>query len=512
MAIRQAWKYEKDFFGKRHRKYYFENIFGADVADMKTFRALKIKLERDYLAFFGGLNKSYQRGEFKKLAKESVDIALATISILDYMIDSGAINDETIGAVATNVGNLNASKDFFISKSKEVKALKDRMGQVESETGVSAEALNISKEAITSGAKREKKKLKEGVLPFLGRTAPRTAALGGQLARAGAAALGPAYPIAQVAGGALSDIFGIGRGIAQKVGERRERKLGRALQPMAHALPQASLRGVGQARVTGAVLPKVVEQRKKVGQATLTEFFNKGAFRAKWTRQLLKSMKKAGTGRGFGLGGLVGKFKGLAAVLLPLLGKAGLIAALGLVSAGAADRLSKLGSKFIELGEVTTNVRKALQKQAELQRKFNAKIDAITAAKRAAFEKTGKEAVGITSIFMDKMQTREDLLKIAPSIIKNPFILPSSDETTKIEQGRRGRRMDLSTAPTSPGSPRDRDIVGVDRLSSAIDALTKKLGEESRTQATIKESGIGNPFDSADPWINNYAGANLELN
>jgi len=525
MAIRQSWKFEKDYFGKRHRKYFLENIFGADTADMKTFRALKTKLERDYLGFFESLQKSYQRGEFKKLAKDSVGIAQATISILDHMIDSGAINDKTVGAVVTNIGNLNASKDFFVEKSGEVQALKNRMSQIESETGVSAEALNVSEEVVTSGAMREKKKLKEGALPFLGRTMPKTAALGGELLQAGAAALGPLYPLAQMAGGAASDLFGLGRGISQKLGERKERRLGASLTPMAHALPQAAIQGVGRARTVGAALPKEVAQRKKVGKDTLIEFFNKGAFQAKWTKQLLNSLKKSSKGGGlFGALGLLGLLKGFGIALLPLIGTAGLIAGLGLASVGAADRLIKLGSKLAEFGEVSANVSRSLAKQHELQEKYNAMINAIIIAKKESFEETGKEAAEITASLKDRMETRENLLKIAPTTIKDPFIhtttgvdrkatiLPPPGEVTKIEQDRRGRKRDLSTAPSSPSSTRDAEGgASTDRLSSAIDALTKKLGSGDRPAANIKESSLGDPFDSSDVLLNKYVGADLSL-
>jgi len=524
MAIRQSWRYEKDFFGKRHRKYFLENIYGADIADMKTFRALKTKLDKDYLLFFEGLDRSYQRGEFKKLAKESIAIVHATTALLDHMIDTGSITDESVGAVATNIGNLNASRDFFVGKSEEVKALKGRMEQVEAETGVSPAALSVSEEVVTTGAKREKKKLKEGVVPFLGRTLPRTVSLGKELATSVAAALGPVYPLAQMAGGAAADIFSLGRGISQKLGERKEQKMATSLQPLAHGLPASALQGLGQARGMGPILPRVVEQRKKTGQATLMEFFNKGAFRAKWTKELLKNMKKTGSGKGFGLGGLASKFMGLGAALLPLLGTTGLIAGLGLVSVGATDRLSKLGSKLSELGEVTANVRRSLQKQAELQRKFNDKINAIILAKKKSFEKTGKEAATVTATLKDKMQMRADLLKAAPSTIRNPFIdsttgvdkkvfiLPPPGEVTKIEQGRRDRNRELSTSPTSPGSPRGEDTAGqINKLSSAIEALIKKLGKDGQVQATIKERSIGDPFDSSDVLLNKYVEADLSL-
>jgi len=510
MAIRQSWRYEKDFFGKRHRKYFLENIYGADIADMKTFRALKTKLDKDYLLFFEGLDRSYQRGEFKKLAKESIAIVHATTALLDHMIDTGSITDESVGAVATNIGNLNASRDFFVGKSEEVKALKGRMEQVEAETGVSPAALSVSEEVVTTGAKREKKKLKEGVVPFLGRTLPRTVSLGKELATSVAAALGPVYPLAQMAGGAAADIFSLGRGISQKLGERKEQKMATSLQPLAHGLPASALQGLGQARGMGPILPRVVEQRKKTGQATLMEFFNKGAFRAKWTKELLKNMKKTGSGKGFGLGGLASKFMGLGAALLPLLGTTGLIAGLGLVSVGATDRLSKLGSKLSELGEVTANVRLGEKLRDALKRgDEKARKEAVEAIKQSELIRVREENQKI-GIYQDWKAGVGSLFGGRDR--KKAIILPLSGEVTKIEQGRRDRNRELSTSPTSPGSPRGEDIVGqINKLSSAIDALTKKLGKDGQVQATIKERSIGDPFDSSDVLLNKYVEADLSL-
>lgn len=527
MAIRQSWRFEKNMFGKRHRKYFLENIFGADVADMQTFRALKIKLSKDYLGFFSGLDKSYERGPHKKMAHESVVITLATMSVLDTMIDSGVVNEETVGITADNINNLNASRDFFVEQAEQVKALKARIDKVESETGISAQGLNITDDMVTTGAKRERKKQREGVAGFLGRTAPRTAALGGELARAtGVAALGPAFPLAQVAGGALADIFGVGRGLAQKVGERREGKLGSRLRPLSYNLPEAAVRGVGASRGLGAALPKVDQQRRKTGAATLTDFFNKGAYKAKWTKNLLAEMKKSNKQGGkAGMGGLSGLFGRLRSSILPLVGKAGLLAALGSGAGVSAVKAGQLVGKLGEYLEVQGNLSKHLKKQAALQEKFNNKLNKALSEKVKEAEEGTEKLSEISTTIRSKMESRSQALQLAPSKIRDPFsggsyikktgvVLTDSGDTQldKIEKKLQNGGQGYRRFPDRLSSPDDSALSDqISKLSSSIEALASKKDKQANVPAVIKESGVGNPYDNSDDVLKGYSGGNIEL-
>jgi hypothetical protein len=510
MAIRQSWRFEKDIFGKKHRKYFLENIFGADVADMQTFRALRTKLSKDYLGFFNGLDKSYERGEHKKMAQKSVEITLATISVLDTMINSGIINAETVGITADNVDNLNASRDFFVAQAEQVKALKARMDKIEAETGISAQGLNIAREMVTTGAKRERKRQREGVASFLGRTAPRTAALGGELARAtGVAALGPAFPLAQVAGGALADIFGVGKGLVQKFGERREKKLGARLRPLAHDLPGATVRGVAQARGLGAVLPKVEQQRRKTGAATLTDFFNKGAYKAKWTKNLLKEMKQANKRRKNGLFGLGGIFGRLRTSILPLLGKAGLLAALGAATVVSTVKIGQLTNKIIDFVGVQGKITKSLEKQYGLQEKFTNKLAVVLSEKVKVAEKGTKELSEVNTLIRSRMEIRSRALQLAPSKIQDPFV-QLDDIENRFNRGGPG----IQRIPDRLASPGGSVLASqVEKLATSIEILSQKMEKQARGQERpmIKESGVGNPYDNSDDVLKGYSGGNIEL-
>ena len=517
MAIRQSWKFEKDAFGQRHRRYFLENVFGADVADMKTFRALKTKLEKDYLGFFNGLDKSYERGEFKKMAKESVGMVLATLNILSSMIDSGNIDAETVGAVVNNVGNLNASKDFFVAQSEEVKALRGRMDKVEQDTGISAASLNISKKVISKGARREQRKLKEGAIPFLKRTMPHTVSTGASLATAaGVAALGPMFPIAKMAAGAATDIFGLGKGIAEKFSTRGEKRAGAGLVPSAYSFSQGAGEKVQAARGAGTALPRMrqAEQRQsKAGVGVLKAFFNKGAYQAKWTKALLKETVKAGKKKKGDTSGLLSKIGAVGKTLIPM--------AITAVTAVATVKTA------FDLKTAVSNYNKAKKYQMEAERRHHkvwmAAMERQTKWAVAQFEKN-KVAIEESSKIINRITGRDDILSGMPSQIDSAFSKPFTDrkrmqrESTELlyeikDKGaeslsieKRQRFLELA----------GRDVPETQvELLAAVKALAAVVGELSKGQKVetggpgIREPSVGNPFDQSDPLIVDYSKADL---
>jgi len=520
MYPKRSWKYEKDVFGKKHRQYFLNNVFGADVYDMKTFRALKRKLERDYKGFFGSLNKLYERGEFKNVAKESLSLTNRVVNLIDSMIESGAINKKEVDIIVQHVGMLNERRDILVQKSGEVKALKGKLSTIESSTGIRPEDLNITGKIVRSGARREAKKGREGVLPFLKRTMPKTSGLAGEVfGGVATAGFGPFTPLAKMVGGAGSDIFGLGKGIFQKFGERNERKLGGNLRSVASQLSEGEVGGIGGARGIGTGLLHSVETKgRKVNSDALFDFYNKGAYRAKWTKELLKKTKAGDKEKG----GILDILKSALGGVGKVLGSGGLVAG-GAVVTGTL--LVKLGKQLIKYEKALDAARKARRKALEFELKQNQKIlDKFNASMDEM-----KKDVPIVDRITERIQTRENLLGYAPEKVSNKaFIMPPMDEMKKIQEGstriineiQKGGVESLSVnqqkeflmlaGATVPASQEEL-LSEVKKLANIMTEMNKTVKESNkRSSPNIKEPGIGNPWNSSDPFSNSFSTGNLE--
>jgi len=407
-------------FTKKYLRKYLRQGFGADISDMKFFRALKMKLSRDYIQFFNNLNKAYTKGPYKKLASESITLISQTIVLLEHIIGMGVIDKEKVNEIIENVEQLNARRDIIVEKSLEVKALKNRLESIQKTTGITPEALNITKEIIRKGAREEVRKKRKGVVPFLRRGMPRTAALTAEMGKGLAAGfLGPFYPIASILGVPakepfypIASILGVpakellglvGRSLTQ----RRERKLTEKLLPLSWGLPAEEIRRIYRARQVGPPLSSMVRRvapplgstfqrvgpplgstgrrvEKRAWVSVLVDFFNRGAYKAKWTKELLKRIKGVKKG---GLAGLLGatgltavlaalklKFLSLGKAMIPLLGNAGKFALLVGAIAFAANRLKELFGKFGEYQRVKQAVEAEIEKQKKLQAKYKEQL------------------------------------------------------------------------------------------------------------------------------------------
>jgi hypothetical protein len=520
--VRRGWKYEKDVFGRKHRKYFLENVFGADVFDMKTFRALRVKMSRDYVGFFRELNRRYERGEFKSVAQESQKIARQVIIILDGMIDSGVIDKRDVDAVVERVDFLNEQKDRIVEKSGQVKALKGRLTNIEQETGITPEALGVTESIIRRGAKREIQKGREGALPFLKRTTPRTLGLGREIfGGVGAAALGPFAPLARMVGGMGGDILGLGKGLLQKVGERKERRLGRMLAPLSGGIPREGAMGglgfAGRGRTSASHTARTA--RRKEGSSVLMDFFNRGAYKARWTKQLLKSMKGIGdAGKGLA-GGLLDKLKGAAGGFLPAAGKAAGVVALGVGMKLATDKFLELRDAVSEYIRTKRSEQEAQDRAFESWKTWMQHLEGLIAR-----SKVDQKAIDQVTT---RIETRKELLGAAPTMVRDAFAPSSKDtmkqiqkESTQILQQIQQEGVESLSVPKQK---RFLELGGVNVPSSQEDLMTqvKKLAEsvadlsknitKTRQPDPIREPGIGNPWDSSDPWITGLAASELEV-
>jgi len=525
--IKKRWRYKKDIFGRKHREYFLENVFGADLWDMKTFRALKKKLSRDYLAFFGGLNKVYQKGEFKSIAKESIVLINQTIILMDHIVDFGTMDKKDVDQIVENVNLLNDRRDFLVQKSDEVQALKDKLSTIQETTGVSPESLNITEKIVRGGARAETRRRREGPARFIKRAMPGTYGMAAETLKGlGAAALGPfALPVGRFA----KDIFGLGRELSQKYRMRKEERLGRALAPLSSGLPTEGFGRIGRHRETGADIGQAVRAQRRGGSEVLLDFFNRGAYKAKWTKELLKKIKDVGKKGEEGIGGLAGSlmdsFKSLGSAIGPLIAGAGSFVALAAGIGGVVFSLYEF-QKLLKAFFGFEKAKKAAREAGE--RAGAAAEQKLEAVKKVGLEEyagaAGKTPKAVLQDIAGLEQRKELAQKFhdpwykqvprrmaqAYGIKARPEIMSVAKRTEELEKEFRG----ISKSPTTPAdvSKQVELLRAINKLDESVLGLSRNVEKaQPSPTTTFREPGIGNPFDTSDPFSRALAGSELEL-
>jgi hypothetical protein len=512
------WKerYREDIGRGRHRRYPLENIFGADLSSMQAFRALGVKLARDYLIFFRNLEKAYPVGELGEEAKAALKLVISTLRLVERSIASGVPRKEDVEDIVANVDVLNAQRDFFVQRAEEDRDLKERIEQTEEETGVSPEALGITEKAIRRGARIERKRARRRASPRA-RRMPRTRKLGAELGKGlGVAALGPFYPIAEMLSGPLQDIYGLGRGMLRR---REERGLGESFKPTGYPEEQ----GMG----LGGVLPKVFgypEERRVGPQAEpLWQFFNKEAYRAKWTKELLQRIKEMGRARreeGGLLGNLAMGIKGALAAIGITTVAGGL--AIGALTVGTAVITTLIAKEFAkELGGLIDDFKNWAKEDKERVRRLE-ELPVRSPVTGKLYSAASRRRIAELIAESKQPQWLKTLRSFFPRAFPTPGvpaplpeIIPPSEEMggigprglTRAAAGVWGPALFPQHSTLGVSSGMDKQI---EKLSKAVDNLSGQIGPR-RTQPSIKEPGLGDPFDSADALLSEYTSGRLTL-
>jgi hypothetical protein len=359
---------------EKKRKYYYENlsVTGVDKTSMYQLDALYTKYTRDYLQFFKEISGMYSRGDEKKSADAAVQAVEKIRSLLSSVLKTGTITAEDSKTLFALVDEIEDRKDSFVRKMETNKSLAEKIDRVEKTVGVSPEDLNVTREISKRAISQARATTKEGTLSFLKRTAPKTVSAAQDLGRGIATgALGPFSPLLTGA----KELFSVGRGVASKIQGRRAAKQQSKLRPVftrgvdrfdtphaAYTRPPSA--GSTEHRMRSRGHPKE--------SSSLMTFFDKGAYKAAWTKELLE-VTKGDAGRGKSIGGLGDMLTLFGAGLLPFLGTAGLLALLA----------AAVGFTTIELGRLIPAIadyQKSKAQQAEAAKALARSYQDINAA------------------------------------------------------------------------------------------------------------------------------------
>lgn len=315
------------------------NQFYFDKRNAQILEALERKYSRDYLNFFETLADMYIKGPKKDLDKLVVLIE-NTIAKIQDVLGGYSLSKEQADKLLANIQEIEEQKDYWIRQSYKNQALHDRLDKVTEKTGISPFDLNATLKIARAG-------VKQATTPKSGHwgdfTKSKAFGLGKELFQGAAAAgLGPLYPVAKQAFDVFSDVtklFGPG---ASSKRAAKEQSFAEKLSPVSAGLPYRAFQNLTQARQEGPNVRDFYGVRSLEHQvAPLKAFYDKDAFRAKWTKELLDYTKQIAKNRPDGgekyLGGIASGIKDA------------LFGAMGLTVAGA----SGLGMAALTIGTVT---------------------------------------------------------------------------------------------------------------------------------------------------------------
>lgn len=523
----------------RRRRYYYENVFGVDQYSMKTLRALHAKYTRDYLTFFKSLSSMYGASPQKREIDEAVVLVQQVRGIIESILQSSNIDRADAKNLYEITGKIEEKKQSLLEQAADVRALRERLDRIQRETGLSTESLNVTRQIVRGGVRQAAGAQREGVIDFLSRAAPGTLELGRKLGRGAAAVLaGPFAPILGAGFEVAKGAAGVVGGIRKKMLERQERRFGGRLRTYT---PSERLEDVMRARGMGTPLSGVAgtvergvrrdlglggaEEARGRGMESLMGFWNKGAYRAKYTKELLSVLKdmrgkKGRVSLGNWLADAADDFKLLGVAMLPLLGKLGMFAALTGAVVLTGDQFIKLNGAMLDYEKSKRMEQEAVEALSRSVSDWNEFIVKEGIQTVAELSRLSIEEVARAQLEREKELKRsqlaarpfhQKLLGGARGMMEGAYIIVPEPIKSEEERVKEIIRAGGGTATETDRLLREQG----ERIAGALDKMTIAMAkwEERERVAAAKYPDLFGPnvHDSGDSLLNGQANGNLGL-
>ena len=268
-----------------------DTSFTKDV--VQKLGAIRSKLAIDYGSFFRSMLKVYTpKGPIYKELEAGLRLTNAVIFYMDTVLGrkGRAATEEEFGMMRQRLDELNAQMVYFSKLYVRSKKFKAAVDKLDLETGISlghitAVSGEIDKE-ITEAVSQ-----KESVLQQVLRASPSLRGLGTTFgAGMRAATFGPFTPMAELA---WETVSGIRKERRERRMESQRRSWMSRFGPMGMDIPQPTAEEMYSRRRAGMTMGGAFD-RTGVTMDPLSDFFNRKAYSAKWTREMLDSIKSLG--------------------------------------------------------------------------------------------------------------------------------------------------------------------------------------------------------------------------
>lgn len=332
---------------KRGEAFLKKELTAMTPEAMATLIKVQDKYSKDYIRFFdmlGGMYKKEARIQKRiEQAKRAVKGVVAHIGYLRRPI-SLKRRIETVDILFELMSEVSAHLKYFQEKASVTKALEERVRTIENQTRLSLEQLGQTHKAVQKELQTMAPDEK-GVLGMIEQYAPSLAEFGRETVEGAARAM--LGPFAEMGMTAVSGITGIIKGIRARRIAAKRRQFEMKMLPTAEVAPLGAFRrlerergrgpSIGE-RVKGVLGLAPVPSRARADMASMAApkatglpifgptvsgvagadartyamgmfmFFNRDAFKAKYTKEILRVLKRiAGekSATGLNLGGLI---------------------------------------------------------------------------------------------------------------------------------------------------------------------------------------------------------------
>lgn len=291
-------------------------------------RGMQERLSSDYLLFFSLLRDSYEHGSpMRRHAENAIQRVQQSLRLTGRLLGAGGteITPVEVENLESELRSLNQIRDHLSEQMAKDRQLAAQLYAIERQTGVSTGTLQMSADTVrraVDSKKEQQERSRLGAAKFaavastIGHTTIRTMApfLGPYAGPVGAAAAA----VSPILGWGVRGGFQIGGAIKRKIGGMfGEREDESDYPSRAGGVSGASVMSLSQLRQPSLGFGHIAIDISR----GLYDFFDKKAFDARWTKQLLKSTKgepEKRSGRDF--------LQGRTGLLLGTLGVGGLVA------------------------------------------------------------------------------------------------------------------------------------------------------------------------------------------
>lgn len=487
--------------------------YGVNANNDTILRQVYASFRNEYVPFLTELSKAYKVGE---VSNDIDDIILMVRDVMKKILEIitlGKVGKKDASVLYQSIKDIEANKSRLMTRVINDEEFRSKVEEIYETTGISAKDLGITKEMLKAGVKQVKGKQVDNEFQSGFEQSHRKSYGGLKSVAEGmkVAGLGPFAPVLDIVGDVES-------WLRSKLIKPKEKR-GQSMPGLSMGGSPSRDRGFQQQTVPA---PQPVE-RVSPGinytedeSKSLFHFFNTRAYKAKWTKELLDRMKGK-EGREPSSGGKYLEYALLAAAVVYAIKKwwdyvqskgktAAQVGSRSVSEAAAAKEhqavktgyAQKIGLKnYADLAHTTPErvITELVKTDEALQRK-------VLSAERDKLGWVGKVR-GMRWV-SDKVRNVVDWA--ASGKVGMGKAIPK-------EQRRKDYERKFDYKPTQV------DTKELDRIVKAAAEEMKRMGKSvdklsdnvSKTQTEVKPVSVGNPFDSADPWVTQLSAGKLTV-
>jgi hypothetical protein len=481
--------------------------YGVSVNNDTILHQIYASFRNEYIPFLTELSKAYQVGEVASDIDDTVLMVHDVMKKIVEIITIGKVGKKDASILYQSINDIEANKSRLMNRITEDEEFRSKVEEIYETTGISAKDLGITKEMLKAGVKQVKGKQVDNEFQsgFEQKHPKSSGKLKSVVEGMKVAGLGPFAPVLDIVG----DVENWLRSKLIKPKEKR-----------GQSMPGSSMRGLPSRdrRFQQQTLPAPQPVERVSPGINYTEgesnslfhFFNTRAYKAKWTKELLERMK-GGKGTEPSSSGQLLKYA---------LSTAAVVGGIAFTGKKVYDLIKAIKEAKVSGGKAIESAQ-GLGKVIAVR---DAEIIGRPGGLEAASKKYNKTKKQLVEEATNREYTRQVGLAAGFAARENivtrmePWLVGkiTGYKRPKVESREQIRK---DTERKFDYKPAKIDTAELDRIVKAAAEEMKKMGKSvdklsdnvGKTQTEVKPVSVGNPFDSADPWVTQLSTGKLTV-